>query len=673
MSSLAQLVPIEIAPGIMPDTDFTAAEAVSYVEADKVRFVDGKPRKIGGFEEVTVEGSELKGCARTFFTTQIDDKNISAIGSSKGFYGLKGSQLRNLTPFKATPIAATASLDTHYDTLATDPVTVVDGSKVVTIADSEASNYKPGDSVTLSGATATGGVPAGDINKTHLIRTIEASGFTINVVTAATSDATGGGGSVVRTSGLLTVNSTAHGLTEGERVSIASATNTGGILAAEINTEFLIRNVVTNSFDVMTDGSATSSTTGGGGASTEYQVQIDDGACDESGGSGYGLGLYGVGLFGVAKTSDTRNLPRIWSMDRYGNTVVATPGNGEGVYQWDATIGTAPTTVSNAPTDINYLFVTDSILVTFGAGGNDNRILTSDQGDITEWTGASSNQVFDDSIEGAGRLLSHVNLNGVNLIFTTNQCYTFRYIGLPNIFEIRYKDEIGIIAPFARVAAKGAAYWMGHNNFYMWQGGDVEIIPCTITNYVFNNINRGQASKSFAWYNKRYDEIWFHYVSAGSNEPDRVARYNIYEKHWTTDTWDRTAAEYPTTSILPTLVSSDNKIYQHERGSDADDEALTFTLKTNRIDLGTNNAFDAELIPDSVQNGDLEITVEGYSYPQSKTAINSKTVTVSPDTEFVKLDIDGRYLQYTISGSELEQEWLMGKWKHGLQNSARRP
>jgi len=83
-----------------------------------------------------------------------------------------------------------------------------------------------------------------------------------------------------------------------------------------------------------------------------------------------------------------------------------TPGNSGKCYDWDGSIETAPAVISGAPTDINYLFVANNILVTFGHDV-ENKIFASDQGNYSQWTASSTNQVYEDIIEGAGRFISH--------------------------------------------------------------------------------------------------------------------------------------------------------------------------------------------------------------------------------------------------------------------------
>lgn len=672
-----ELVPLDFTPGVCPATDATPSSVRQYVDAQNIRFVKGKPQKIGGWDPVTLNGQSVSGIARSVFGSQISGKVQTLLGSSEGLYGLIGSDNQNITPFLTSSTAAANSLDTHYDALASDPVTTTNGSAFVEIADTDATKYQVGDSYTLSGSSTVGGVPDTDINKTHTIKAVASGAVTIKVATEATSSTSGGGGSVTRSSGLITVASTAHGQANGDRTSVENAADTGGIAAASINVEHIIRNVATDSFDIMTEDTATSSVSSGGGASTIYYKQITSGLEDETSGQGYGMGKYGTGLYGTARLSSSgRRFPRIWSFDNFGDNVVMTPGNQGAVYKWTGTHTAAPALLSGAPTDVDYIFVSDNILVTLRG----NRITSSDQGDTEEWTSSSTNKVYDDYIEGAGDLISHAPLAGHSLLFTRNQVYTFRFIDLPLIWNIRLLDNIGLAGQNARVVVKGIAYWMGLNNFYMYRGGNVEVVPSnvgsesTLLKYVFENINRSQLSKCFAWYNERYDEIWFHYPSENSLEPDRIARYHVTERHWTPDMMDRTAAEYPAKKLqFPRLVDSYGNFYRHEVGHDDSGIAMAFSLTTPLRYFGTDNIQNVMLVPDSIQTANTAITVtsKSKSFPQSPNFKNSRSFTISPDTEFKPVGVDGRYLQYVISGEALGQEWVMGQWFEGIQQSSR--
>jgi len=662
--------PIQIQAGVQPITDWTSAATPFYTFTKAIRFVLGLPEKIGGWLLQTFDyGAAMSGVCRTIFTQFISGKLYTILGTNEKLYVLIGSTLTNITPLLTSTDAIANSLATQYATLSSNPLASVSGSPVLTVTDSEASRFQAGDTVTLSGATGFAGILAGAINGDAIVRSVGTGNYTINVGTNANATTTGGGAAVVRSSGIINVTDAAHGQANGDRVKISGAAATGGVLAAAINKEHIIRNVSTNSFDIVTTGVATSSVTAAGGASTVYSQEIPIGAVSESASQGYGAGLYGSGLYGTALTSSaSRSYPRTWFMDRFGNTIIGTPGNQGGLYQWLNNTDTAPTLITNAPAAINYAFVSNGIIVTFGAT-NENGIETSDQNAPTVWTSSSINQVFVDDIEGAGRLTSHCPTRDLNLIFTESQTYTFRYIGLPLVWEIQSLDEtIGIISPMARVSVKGVAYWMSQSNFHVYRGGKVEILPangseqCTALRYVFDNLNVGQKSKIFAWYNPKFDEVWFHYPSAGSNECDRVIRVELKTNTWSIDEMTRTAAEYPSVKTPNPYLASSSLLYKHELGKDDNTDPLQFTLTGPRMYAGKEAMNLTGVIPDSNQIGDITFTATGYKYPQSVNQFYQKAVTVSPMTENIQLPHGARYTQYQWEGAVLGQDWEMGVW-----------
>ncbi len=183
-------------------------------------------------------------------------------------------------------------------------------------------------------------------------------------------------------------------------------------------------------------------------------------------------------------------------------------------------------------------------------------------------------------------------------------------------------------------------------------------------------MNTSQKSKIFAWFNKDYNEIWWHYGSEASGEPDRIARFNIIERTWVPDTMDRTAAEYPNISLINPKLMNIGTMYKHELGNDDNGSPLAFTLTTNKRNIGRNVANQDGIIPDSIQTGDISFRTQGYQFPQSTAFTCDNTYTVSPTTERIPTTLSGRYWQDTWSGAELGQSWKMGKWQEYVQKGA---
>lgn len=664
---MAELVPLEVVAGVQPSTDATETSTQHYVEADKVRFVDGYPEKIGGWvsKNSVIDGT-FRGCARNIYSYTITNATRYLIGTHTGLYSFSAGILRNITPVTTTTTARNNALSTVYDTLGSNPISSTDGSAILTVTDT-AHPFNEGDILSFSGATGFNGIAAGDINTTHSIFNITTNTYDIQLTINATGTGAGGGASVVRSSRYVQVVD-ANSLTEGDTIEISGLAGAlGGISAASINKAHSAINVTTSGYDIVTDTFATSAVSASGG-NIDIARQISAGTCDQSTSEGYGVGLFGVGLYGVPKFSDNVVLPSIWSFDRFGNLIVGTRGNGEELYSYNPSLGGLPEIVTNAPTEINYVFVSNNICVTLGAGGVGNRIQWSDQGNLTTWTGAATNRAGQDDIEGAQDFLSHCSLRGFNLLFTRNQVYSFRFIDKPFVWETKLIDPSrGLIARNARVVVNGVAYWMGLDNFYMYRGGNLEVIPsntitqCTAKKYVYEAINSGQESKIFAWYNQNFNEIWWHYPTENEQEPNRVIAYNIRTRVWTTHNLTRSAAEAPTVlGEFPLLATRENVLYDHERGSNDDLEPLQWTLKTPAFYAGTGTISLTGLVFDSDHTGDITYTLGTKMYPRED--FNETAYTVADTESKIGYKRNGRFWQYTMSGNALNQAWRAGNY-----------
>lgn len=679
---VGELRPLEILEGVEPSTDRPESTTRHYTYTKHVRFKDGWPEKIGGWYALEFEGATFGGAMRTIFPYKLGNLLRRLYGTSSRLYYTVASQLYNITPVQTTATAIADSLNTYYATLGSNPIATVDGSRTITITDT-GHLITAGSTIAISGAVDTNGIPAANINGNKYIRSVTADTYTIIVATAATSTGSGGGASVVRATGIITVDATAHGLSNSDRIKIADAGDTGGILAADINGEHLIRNVTTDSFVIDTDGLATSAVTAGGGSNTEYFPPIPAGRRDSSVGSGYGYGLYGAGLYGYAKQSTISLPPQIWSHDRFGDLVICTRGNGTEVYSWDSDTDTAPAPIANAPDEVNYAFVSDSIVIVLGydattSSAKGNAITWSDQAQITNWTTGQSGS---DIIEGAGTFISQVAARDENLLFTDNQTYIFRYVGGQFVWQTRLLDSsVGIIAQNARCSASGMAFWMAEDNFYLYRGGNVEVIPsnssaeCTCLNYVFGNLNYSQRAKIHCYYNDKHREVSWHYPSATSNEPDRVVRVNIDTFAWHIDELDRSASEYPASiEPNPLLAFVDSPVYLHEAGLNDNDAGMAWQIDSNYIFGGTNTVQISAFIPDMVQTGDITANIKTKSYPMSAATISDVSYTLTPTTERVACELNGRFWKFSISGSAIDQQMISGQWYHEIKRATPKP
>ena len=143
-------------------------------------------------------------------------------------------------------------------------------------------NIAVSDSITISGATAVGGIPASDINKAHTVTAITENTVTVVVSTTATSTARGGSdavrldGKIIRTNPIETTSSSAtvkvhyrsHGLANGDTITLEGLDDVGGLDRSLLNKSHTVVDASnTDYFTITLSESATASEFGGGGDS----------------------------------------------------------------------------------------------------------------------------------------------------------------------------------------------------------------------------------------------------------------------------------------------------------------------------------------------------------------------------------------------------------------------
>ena len=119
-------------------------------------------------------------------------------------------------------------------------------------------------------------------------------------------------------------------------------------------------------------------------------------------------------------------------------------------------------------------------------------------------------------------------------------------------------DNITIMGPNAAVTVNNVTYWMGKDKFYMYTGV-VSTLPCSLRQFVFEDINTDQAYQVFAGSNEGYNEVWWFYVSKNSagTTIDKYVIYNYLDKVWSYGTMARTAwLQY---GIQPQPIAADYK------------------------------------------------------------------------------------------------------------------
>ncbi|MGA0927596.1 MAG: hypothetical protein ACO3RW_10390, partial [Burkholderiaceae bacterium] len=241
--------------------------------------------------------------------------------------------------------------------------------------------------------------------------------------------------------------------------------------------------------------------------------------------TGFGYGAYGTESYGTERLNLIANTPAtIWSMDTWGEYLVACSNFDGKLYEWQLGFST-PTiaaVITNAPTHCNAVMVTSERFVfALGAGGNSRKVAWCDQEDNTAWTPSPTNQAGDYELVTTGELLAGKRVRGVNILWTDIDCHMAQYVGQPFVYGFeRIGSGCGLISPQAvAVVSDASAFWMSRGNFWMYDGA-VRPLPSDVSDYVFLNINDAQRSKIYAVHNSQFGEVWWFYPSEASLEID---------------------------------------------------------------------------------------------------------------------------------------------------------
>jgi hypothetical protein len=239
-----------------------------------------------------------------------------------------------------------------------------------------------------------------------------------------------------------------------------------------------------------------------------------------------------------------------------------------------------------------------------------------------------------------------------------------------------------MISPNAAVDVGGVVYFMDKGNFYLYNGS-VQVIPCTVKDYVFSNLNQGQAYKVFAAENREFSEVtWFYPVGEDNTEITNYVTFNYEEGAWSIGTLDRGAWTYGGTREYP-LASSvvdggDNYLYEHEVGYDADGSAMTAYVESGGIEIsdGERFAFMSRIIPDFEFKGDTEaaqvnMIIKGGDFPlEEKQTLSTSSVTSSTKQSFVRNR--AREVVVRLESSGEGYGWRSGSLRFDLRTDGKR-
>lgn len=357
----------------------------------------------------------------------------------------------------------------------------------------------------------------------------------------------------------------------------------------------------------------------------------------------------------------------IWSLDNWGEDLMAARRGGP-LYWWDRSRGAnqPAQVIPNAPISNNWILVSpeDRHLVSLGSHDGVRRdqslIRWSSQEDFNDWTPAEGNTAGDKRLDSGSRIITGIRTRGETIIFTDRSIYSMQFVGGNDVFAFQPKGEsLSIVGPNAAVETGGIVYFMARDEFVAYDGV-ARILPCTVRNYVFDNINRDQIEKTYASVNKEESEVWWFYPSADSEENNRYVIFNLRESTWYYGNLARTA--YTDSGFIdnPVAADPDGVLYEHEVGLTYGDGVLSFV---ESWDMEINNIGESfghidKFIPDFLGVagegsliGSVNFTFRCRPYPRGE-IITKGPYLIDADTTKVNFRARGRQIAVKIEEAD---------------------
>lgn len=489
--------------------------------------------------------------------------------------------------------------------------------------------------------------------------------------------------------GKLTVSDVANGAVLGDYVTFSGATAFDNYTTVLLNAEHRIIEIIdADSYTIEISG-VTSASAGvsGGGASVEAEYQINVGSDSQFFGTGWGTGTWGRGTWGSSSTPVASSQLRLWSLDNFGEDLVAGIRGG-GIYYWTEADGTNTRAVAlsdlsgsnQAPTVCLGVAVSeiDRHILVFGANENGSSesnpllIRFSSQESAVEWEERTDTTAGAQLISSGSEIIGWTRSRQEQLVWTDRAIHSFAFTGPPGTFALaQLAEETSLIGPNAIAEQRNTVYWMDGGTFKRYDGS-VSVIDCPVQDYVVTRLNTNQAYKVFGASNYRFNEVWWFYPSTNSNEVDSYVKYNYVQDSWDVGTLVRTAWLDDSFDSYP-IGLNDGYIYTHEWGVNADGETLTSYIEGADLEIGDGDdySFIRRIIPSFTrtgtnQTGELEYCILVRNYPNESFSEGYVSM-IQPTTKQAFVRVRGRQFALRVSCSQPNLGFRLGTTRFDMQ------
>ena len=683
-------------PGVNKENTRYTTEGGWY-ECDKVRFRQGNPEVIGGWNRLSTT-TFLGVCRSLWNWVLLNGRNIIGVGTNLKFYLENGGVYNDITPIRET----VSLIDPFNTTLDSTTVLVTDA----------AHGCVTGDFVTFSGAGAVGGLT---IDGEFQVTVLTVNTYNITATSQATSTAGPGGGTVTTVyqinvgpaeqaplvgwgAGGWGLGTWGNGIGTLIALRLWSQQNFGedlvfnprggGLYYWDATGGLTSRGVLLNSL-----GGTVSFTNASPTVVTSTVLYTEGAALQFSGGS-LPTGVSSATTYYVFEVN--------------GLTFKLLDGTGAAVNTSSSGTG-AVSLIVDVPTILNNLTVSDTsrFVITFGCNDYGSAVLDpmlirwSAQDDPFNWTPDPTNQAGFIRISHGSEIITTVQTRQEIVVFTDSAIYSLQYLGPPYVWVPQLLgDNISIMSPNAVVIASGIVYWMGVDKFYVYDGR-VQTLNCDLRRFVFSDLNQDQGLQVFAGTNEGFNEVWWFYCSANSTVIDKYVIYNYVEKIWYYGTMSRTAwldsglQSYPIAANYFPDPSTGNLI-NHETGLNDDTTgtatAIDAYISSSEFDIGDghNFGFVWRVLPDltfenaeSTPAGELPAVAmtlqglansgSGVTSTASQPVSKSNTYVITEQfTGQIYTRMRGRQMIFKIASNQVNTCWQLGAPRIDIRPDGRR-
>ena len=711
---------LKFAPGFNKQVTATGGEG-QWVAGDNVRFRYGSPEKIGGWAQLGSVSITGRNTAIHHFINTSGIK-YAALGTNRILYAYSGGIFYDIHPLKNT-------------TTLTNAFSTTNGSKVVTLTFSSAHNINKFDIILLDNFTAITGsnFTSADFDDKKFMVTSVPTDTTITI--QVESNESGSGAS---TSGGIRVKhyypvgpavesaSTGWGLGpwSGFKSGQFTSTLSSSINASVTSLTMASSTSFPSSGTVLIDNELISYTANSGGTLSGL-TRGASGTTAASHSSGATVtDASDFFAWNAAASGDVITAPGIWSLDNFGNKLIATINGGE-TFEWDSNptgaTDTRATIVQNAPTAsaLSLVSTPDRHLVFFGTETTIGTSTTQDpmfirfssQEDINTYTPTATNTAGTQRLADGSKIVGAIRGRDAIYIWTDTALFIMRFVGPPFTFSFQQVGtNCGLIGQNAAVEVDGTAYWMSDNGFFRYTG-KLESLPCLVEDFVFDDLNTIPRQHINAGLNNLFGEVMWFYPSSGSGVVNRMVAYNYLDSSperpvWTTGTLARTtwqdsavfgkphATEYDEnaetadtdTNYVHGNTDGATTYYEHETGLNQVKEgattAITASIESGDFDIGQQGlAGDGEfmmkirrVIPDFLaQTGDSRVTLNLRDFPnQTQASSTLGPFTLTTSTEKIDTRARARSISIKIDNTSTGQFWKIGTFRIDYQPDGRR-